>query len=900
MSRSLFVLLLGALHAAPCLGGEGGGDGATTSTSAPVSVSPPVPALPAVALPILFAAEDSGKAVADKEPAARGLAPSTSPGNPRPDRQAGPKEWPPFLDGRPFAPGQPLSSRWPVPFCRQTGPNGRAALPDGRPSDARLSYRSPFPTAFSLAPTAERSDQRTAQVRTIALQDRKPPAAAPSPAPPGPGTSLPAPLPVRSSPAPPGPGTLPPAPEPVQSSRPTGQSGWFTFLDGRPIDVAPVTPQPAPGQLIPGRSETVGRFGWWGGGVNGSPVKVGEYQGLASSPFWDVDSIRSDGRNTLDFWGSQLNSDSYDVQSQFYRDGFKANVDFEQFPHLLGHEPPAGGTAQSTNQVVSNDLNLGEDYAVRVQQLKVGFSGPLTDNISWKLKVWEFRKFGERQSNSMAHCFNVHAVGTFPDNRCHVLSQQQRIDWLTMEIEPGIVGKFDRLTVDYALTLRSFTANDEVVTAPFNHFGAFGGPGTSNTVFPYAIVPNSTFLMNRLKLGYDFTNTLRLYSYLYSGNMENLSRDTNNSFGGFDLRLIKTTASGITATAYAKLNENHSQLPPFLLPEEQANPGQIWHPINYTRFWTGLDGQWFPFRDASTVWRGFSLRANYEYHEISRAFATYPTDIPADYVKPPTVLTDVVSGSTFTQPTTRTHQFVLASRMRWNTGVITYARYQMQLTQNPLYGMDAMSGVLNTNLPTNSQLVEIGGSWSPLSNLLFSVRAEIQSTSNNSHYANFAENNYPVLCTIWYAPTPKLSISAGYSYFSNWVNQDVTMGYRGLDEPPPAETLRYGYNGQTQVVNLGARYAWTEKLTLSGGIFWTDGYNVFSVPQSQTGADWSQMPLYSNVRAESMRYQGGFDYRLSKKVSCYFRVNVFDYQDQSQGQNTGLSYFLLGGLTGSF
>ena len=808
----------------------------------------------------------------------------------RSSRQTGTGEWAPLLDRilkepwpgiLPTRPGQAFSTQGPVRFQPQSGLFGGSARSDREPSQVKLGYRSPFPGQFTLSPERARSDHLTVQTGAFALLNGDPPAA---------GTSS----------SPPGPGPLPPTPIPVRSSQPTGRSSWVTYLDGQAIDVGPSTPQPGPPQPPPVRSETEGRFGWWGGGYNGSPSKVGEYQGLGSSPFWDIDTIRSDGRNTLDLWGSQLNNESWDLNSQFYRDGFKANVDFEQFPHNLGYEPPSGGTRQSSNQVVSDDLNPGQDSAVRVQQLKVGFSGPLTEHISWKLNVWEFHKFGERQVTSTAHCFNVNAVGTFPDNRCHVVGQQQRIDWLTMEIEPGLVAKFDRLTVDYTRTMRSFTQNDQVATAPFNHFGAFGGAGTSQTVYPYALVPNSTFQMDRLKLGYDFTKTLRFYSYLYSGDMYNESRDTNNAFAGFDMRLIKTTPSGVTATAYAKLNENHSQLPPFLLPEEQADPSMIWHPINYTRLWTGVDGQWFPFRDASTAWRGLSVRANYEFHEITRTYATYPTDIAASYVLPPTVTNGAISGSSFTQPTTRTHQFILSGRMRWDSGVITYARYQMQLTQNPLYGMDTMSGILNTNLPTDSQLFEIGGSWSPMSNLLLSVRAEIQATSNSSHYANFAENNYPVLCTIWYAPTPKLSLSAGYSYFSNWVNQDVTMGFRGLDEPPPAETIRVGYNGQTQVVNVGGRYAWSEKLSLSAGLFWTDGYNVFNMGQSQTGANWSQLPLYSDVRAVSTRYQGGFDYRLSKKVSCYFRVNVFDYQDQSQGTGSGLSYFFLGGLSGVF
>ena len=182
---------------------------------------------------------------------------------------------------------------------------------------------------------------------------------------------------------------------------------------------------------------------------------------------------------------------------------------------------------------------------------------------------------------------------------------------------------------------------------------------------------------------------------------------------------------------------------------------------------------------------------------------------------------------------------------------------------------------------------------------MLDARAEAQTSWLNSNYANFSQNNYPFLATAWYAPTEKLSISAGYSYFSNWVNQAVTLGYRGLEEPPPAETLRFGYNGQTQILNV-ARYAWTEKLLLSGGIFWMDGFNVYNVPASQTGADWSQIPLYSNVRAESMRYQAGFDYNISRRVGCYFRVNVYDYQDQSQGLGSGTSSFFLAGLSGVY
>lgn len=670
------------------------------------------------------------------------------------------------------------------------------------------------------------------------------------------------------------------------------------ILSGRSAEAAAVIRAQSPAVPRPWRTEAIARFGWWGGGFTGSPTKVGEYQGLATSPFFDVDTINSNGRSTIDLWVSGLNSDAYDLYSYVYRDGFKARVDYEQFPHRLLHDLSVGGKPESDNQVVSEDLNVGEDYAVRVRQVDARFSGPLTEHLSWKVNVFVFHKFGERQANAMAHCFNMNLVGGPADNRCHVLSQSQRIDWLTAQVEPGVVAKFNRVTLDYARTMRSFDQSDQVVYAPYTNFGAFGANGL--TYFPYALVPNATFQMDRLKVGVDFTRTLRLYSYLYDGNMGNDSRQTDRKFGGFDTRLIKTYPSGVTATAYAKYNLTRNELPPFLLPEEQDMKDQIWHPIDYSRFWGGLDGQWYPFRNAGTMWRGLSFRAGYEYHEIDRDYATYPLTIQEGYVKPSTVTVATVTGNSFTQPTTRSNSFTVAQRMRWSTGVITYAKYQMRLSENPLYGVQTNSGVLNSNLPTNDQTIELGGSWAPRSNLLLSARGEFQTMWLNSPYADFAEQNYPLLFTVWYAPTPKLSFSGGYSYFSNWVNQDVTFGYRGLEEPPPAETLRVGFDGETQIVNVGARYAWTERLLVSGGIFWVDGVNTWSVPSSQTGANWSQMPVYSDVRAQSVRFQAGFDYAMTPRTGCYFRVNTFDYQDQTKGLTSGAAYFFLAGVSSVF
>ena len=147
----------------------------------------------------------------------------------------------------------------------------------------------------------------------------------------------------------------------------------------------------------------------------------------------------------------------------FYQNGFTSDVDFEQFPHLLENSLPGGGSSQSGSPVVSDNLSVGQESAVRIQQLKIALKGPLSQNIQWKFQFFMFRKYGDRQANAMAHCFNMNLAGGQTSNQCHVVSQIQNIDWVTLEFEPGLIAKFNNVTVDYTRTMRYFTPNDQTV-----------------------------------------------------------------------------------------------------------------------------------------------------------------------------------------------------------------------------------------------------------------------------------------------------------------------------------------------------------------------------------------------------------------------------------------------------
>lgn len=223
------------------------------------------------------------------------------------------------------------------------------------------------------------------------------------------------------------------------------------------------------------RSETVARFGWWATTTDGDLLKTGEWQGLDSnSAFFDVDGLFSDGSQTADFYATGTEDESTQTGLYVYRPLFSADINYQRFIHRLEHDPLDNFSnnlfpsqprfdAQDGNltnpgslnrAMMQQDLNVGDEYAIRVQEFEADFKGRLTQNVNWRLDLWGMRKYGERQSRSASHCFNGTTVDTGTPTvpavpagarACHVLNQQQRIDWLTMEIEPVIEGRWGPL-----------------------------------------------------------------------------------------------------------------------------------------------------------------------------------------------------------------------------------------------------------------------------------------------------------------------------------------------------------------------------------------------------------------------------------------------------------------------
>jgi hypothetical protein len=555
------------------------------------------------------------------------------------------------------------------------------------------------------------------------------------------------------------------------------------------------------------------------------------------------------------------------------------------------------------DNVVSEDLDVGEDYAIRVQELDARFKGRLTDNLKWRLNLWGQRKFGERQTNATAHCFNINdpAPAGANGNTCHVVSQGQTIDWLTMEIQPVVEAEFEHVTVEYSRTMRTFSQDDEIVTRQYSRFN-FNLPSASGFVGPdydYALVPENFTQIDRLKIGATLTEANQFYANLYVGDTKNEFRDTHRDMNGYDLRWMNHSFDDFDLTGYVSRYEENNELPTTFLtappyaPANTYDQDSLRHPIDYTRTRAGLKGTWRPYGDRYSYCsygfrNGTSLAGGYEYYQLERDFATFNT-------------TPVPPGP-FSQPDTITHQIEFGPSTRWSRSLDTYTRYKAQFIHVPLIGVSEYSdedpdvnGAFNSKLPEQVHSVEVGGTWTPMDNFMATAQFTIQNSWHRSQYANFTENNYPIVCTVWYAPTQRWSLTSGYAYFSNWIDQDITLGTnRGV--PADTETTRWDYAGEDHLVSFNAAYALSECVQLVAGYEWNRGNNSFNLPPSQqAGVDWTLLPSLSDVVVETNRVTAGVDWQPYNHMDVYFRYIFFDYNDIAAGLDSGTSHMALAG-----
>ncbi len=671
------------------------------------------------------------------------------------------------------------------------------------------------------------------------------------------------------------------------------------------------------GPVTPAYRQAV-RFGWWGLATKGSPYGVGEWMGLdSSSPFWDVEGLSSDGVRTIDYYGFGPENQSTMAGVYYFGPTVSANLDYGRYLHRLGHDPvggpalpngfpPLGGfydpplpTGRPGYVMYGEDLNAGYDYALRVQQMDAHVKGDISENLSWRLNFWGMKKEGTRQANAVAHCQSP--APPPGGSRCHLTSQGQHVDWLTMEVEPVITARFDWLTLEYSRTMRKFQQDDQMLT--YTNTRNTEGFGPTGTAVFFGYVPENYTEIDRLKVLADLGPDTDLYVLGNVGNTHNEFRESDRKFYGVDARLSNQSIDGLTLTAYGKSfvqnNSNDDMALNTRYPDEAAGWQESVSPVaggfylvDRTYSAVGFKSRWRPFYDRSGSISRMALVGGYEYRQIERDHVTYD-----------------LAGDDWTQPTTKTNDFFVGVQHDWSAMFSSFLRYRMLDSKDPLYGVtegtDDVDAGLNSNQPTHEDRVEIGGNWNPSEDFMLTGSFWIQNSYSHAEYVRFDEDNYPIVISSWYAPDDRWSFTGGYATFSNWIRQDITLGAASdnlVVANPEYYTSPWNYTGRADVFNLGANYAWSENVTLTSGVEYVRSRNFFQDPAPSplavlNGNDYTDLPTYSAVRTNTWRLMAGTDIRLTANVNSYFRYNYYDWDDVQNGWNSGAAHMFLAGLS---
>ncbi len=653
---------------------------------------------------------------------------------------------------------------------------------------------------------------------------------------------------------------------------------------------------------------------------------------------------------TIDFFATGPEDEANQAGLYVYGGpGLSMDLDYNRYIHRLGHDPYGGGpltpfsaanplttgfpplggffdpplsnltagTPTRGNAMWGQDLNVGQDYALRVQQLNVKFKGDITENLSWGFNVWEMRKEGLRQTNSVTHCYNAQrgldAISGTPDDyplasnsTCHLVSQGQHVDWLTVEIEPVIKARFDWLTLEYSRTMRSFQQGDDLVT--FRHTRGpslgYGDYATTGIEPAYAYVPENYTEIDRLKVLADVAPNTDLYVLGFVGNTHNRFRESDRKFYGVNGRVTNSTFDGLTMTVYGKTFAQNNSADTVALNARYPAQATTWvEPVapqtnlsaasppallvdRYIAA-AGVKGRWRPFYNNCGWTSRLAVVGGYEYRELEasqchvRHSRTGGNVHPAGHGDEHALRRRPAGLDVFAE-------FLCAlpdDRQRLPAG----GRYARGRRPDRCEGRELQFHAPRTRGPNrNRRQLESDGKF-PAQRVVLDPEF-VQPLG----VGQFRRGQLPHRHQRLLHAGRTLGVTGGYATFSNWIDQDITLSN---DNP---FTNEWDYTGRADVFNLGASYAWTCRLTLIGGLEYVRSRNVFADPPDRNGVVYDPMAVYTPFGSTLGAVTGGVDYRVTDAINTFFRYNYFDYDDAATGWNSGTAHMVLAGLSGVF
>ena len=293
----------------------------------------------------------------------------------------------------------------------------------------------------------------------------------------------------------------------------------------------------------------------------------------------------------------------------------------------------------------------------------------------------------------------------------------------------------------------------------------------------------------------------------------------------------------------------------------------------------------------------------YEFNSLVRANA-------GDTLQNTTTPGEFINNGAFTQPNSNKNTFTVGVEEKWCPCFDTFLRYKFISTDYPLYGITADAGQqfaeLNSSLPTQENRVEVGCTWTPTDCLMVNATLYVENAMSDAPYVAWTSNSLPFTVSAWWSATPDWSFSVGGAEMDSWIDQNVAVTNLGAS-PGAAVSVPWRFVGVADVLNFGARYQATCKLSFTGMFEYVHGENISSAivnPNSQVGTTaWGpyagnsaayDIGQYSLVKMQSYRLEAGADYVWSPRVTTYARYNYYDYEDESGVTSGQANMFLVG------
>ena len=294
-----------------------------------------------------------------------------------------------------------------------------------------------------------------------------------------------------------------------------------------------------------------------------------------------------------------------------------------------------------------------------------------------------------------------------------------------------------------------------------------------------------------------------------------------------------------------------------------------------------------------------NITGGYDVTVLDRDHAVYEAHVPLDPANPDP---DATTTEEFDLGTTTTHTTYIRYATRWSRWLDSYAQYTRRWIHNPLFAVHEPNGVTNSSLPTDEDLVQFGGSWLPSHDVMLTGWFGVENRYHTSGTADFTEDNYPIVTSLSYLPSPVWSLSLSYAYFSNWIDQNIILGdqiggFQGAGPTGRIELVPVGevfdYGGRSHVIGVNNTYQIHPHVQLLGGWEYVHSIDAFDSP-----TNWPDLDSFSRVDVNTQRITTGVDWKPydGKNLNIYFRYIYFDYDDASAAINSGTANMFLTGL----